>query len=89
MAKNKKMLGNGGFVWKEKGSRSRKTTDGIEKVRNTGTGITAKKKMEDKKDAEDLVREFLPKKSLPVRCGECGQQCKSQRGLNRHRIVSV
>ena len=43
-ANDKKRLGNGGFGWKTKGSRSRKTSDEIEKDRNTGLGRTDQKK---------------------------------------------
>ena len=90
-AKDKKKLGNGGFCWKRKGSRSGKTSDDIEKDRNTGLGrtATAQKKKEEEQDVEDLIREVVPKKLPPAPCGECGKQCKSEQGLERHRKVSV
>ena len=90
-AKDKKKLGYGGFGRKTKGSGSRKTSDDIEKDRNTGLGrtATARKKKEEEQDVEDLMREVVPKKLPPAPCGECGKQCKSEQGLERHRKVSV
>ena len=86
---DKKQLGNGGFCWKRKGSRSGKTSHDIEKDRNTGLGRTAQKKKEEEQDVEDFMRELVPQKSIPARCGECGKQCKSEQGLKLHRKVSV
>ena len=88
-AKDKKKLGYGGFGRKTKGSGSRKTSDDIEKDRNTGLGRTAQKKKEEEQDVEDFMRELVPQKSIPARCGECGKQCKSEQGLKLHRKVSV
>ena len=80
-------MGNGGFG--RKTTRSRKTSDEIERDRNTGLGRTAQKKKKEQKDVEELMREFVPKKSPPAPCGECGKQCKSEQGLKLHQKVSV